>query len=426
MATFTCLEDMHTALQIPIVFGNEESPNSVVFQKIEDIKSPLSEDTQNDIKRHTLQVIDIPLNLKAASVCARFKRYGEIMRLTMRTRGLFQHAYIEYSSPDGLAHFYTSSWSDTLGHDIVRVLPLALPQEEREKRQLYCFKLASLPPNTQSVDIVKYITSIGGKTCFIPRNPSNYKPLNYAYVNFESEEIQANAALTEHSYKGHVLYWHTQDTPTCHRCGSADHLFKSCPNKVERSPCENKLTKLYNCFRPAQHKKSPRSYADAAKKGSKPNNNNKQQQLKNGTKKGGSIYDKSSKSNPALSAQLEEFRKSLQEISKTVTGFANEIKALKSAINSAPQNSSSSSHNKGPNKRPHLTSSSDDNSSSHQERLSGLESGLSGIIKSINSLTNFFSMFADSQLGSEGSHEADDDDDTLDDDIEVDDTEHLL
>ncbi|RIA79271.1 hypothetical protein C1645_841108, partial [Glomus cerebriforme] len=189
--------------------------------------------------------------------------------------------------------------------------------------------------------------------------------------------IQANAALTEHSYKGHVLYWHTQDTPTCHRCGSADHLFKSCPNK-----------------------KSPRSYADAAKKGSKPNNNNKQQQLKNSTKKGSSMHDKSLKSNPALPAQLEKFRKSLQDISKMVTGFANEIKALKLAINSAPQISSSSSHNKSPNKRPHLTSSSDDNSSSHQERLSGLESG---------------------------SHEADDDDDTLDDDIEIDDTaEHLL
>ncbi|RIA79272.1 hypothetical protein C1645_841109, partial [Glomus cerebriforme] len=203
VATFTCLDDMHTALQIPIVFGNEESPNSVIFQRLEDIKPPLSEDTQNDIKRRTLQVIDILLNLKAASVHARFKRYDEITCLTMRTRGLFQHAYIEYSSPDGLAHFYTTSWSDTLGHDIVRVLPLALPQEKREKRQLYCFKLAGLPPNTQSVDIVKYIASISGKTCFIPRNPSNYKLLNYAYINFESEEIQANAALTEHSYKGH-------------------------------------------------------------------------------------------------------------------------------------------------------------------------------------------------------------------------------
>ncbi|RIA82937.1 hypothetical protein C1645_834572, partial [Glomus cerebriforme] len=86
---------------------NEDDPKSepipipiCVRYEIATPATSILEDTQNDIKRRTLQVIDIPLNLKAASVRARFKRYGEITRLTMRTRGLFQHAYIEYLSPD--------------------------------------------------------------------------------------------------------------------------------------------------------------------------------------------------------------------------------------------------------------------------------------------------------------------------------------
>ncbi|RIA91432.1 hypothetical protein C1645_822018 [Glomus cerebriforme] len=36
--------DMDIALKIPIIFGNEESPSTVTFQKIEEIKPPISED----------------------------------------------------------------------------------------------------------------------------------------------------------------------------------------------------------------------------------------------------------------------------------------------------------------------------------------------------------------------------------------------
>ncbi|RIA91041.1 hypothetical protein C1645_737434 [Glomus cerebriforme] len=174
MASFLYPENMKIALKIPIVFGNKNLPNVITFQKLEEIKPPISELTQNDFKNRTIQVIDILLNLKAAFVRVRFKQYGKITCLTMRTRGLFQHAFIEYSSPDGILHFKSTSWSNTLGQNIVRVLPLSLSQEEHEKRQLYCFKLADLPLNTQVLDIIKYIVSIGGKTCFISCNPNNF------------------------------------------------------------------------------------------------------------------------------------------------------------------------------------------------------------------------------------------------------------
>ncbi|RIA85808.1 hypothetical protein C1645_830258 [Glomus cerebriforme] len=130
VTTFVYPDDMNIILKIPITFGNEESPSTVTFYKLDEIKPPVSEETQNDIKLHTLQVIDIPLNFKAASVHARFRRYGDITHLTMRTRGVFQHAFIEYLSSDSIQHFFTDSWSDSLGCDIIRVIPLSLSQKE--------------------------------------------------------------------------------------------------------------------------------------------------------------------------------------------------------------------------------------------------------------------------------------------------------
>ncbi|RIA89122.1 hypothetical protein C1645_738885 [Glomus cerebriforme] len=228
VATFVCPEDMDIALTIPIIFGNEESPSTVTFQKIKEIKPPVSEEAQNDINSHTLQVIDIPLNLKAASVRARFRRYSDITRLTMRTRD-------------------------------------------------------------------------------------------------------------------------------------------------------------------------------------------------------GSMHDKSSNSNQALSTQIDEFHKSLQSLYKMVNKFANDIKDLKSKVTSLEQaTSSSSSHNKGPNKHPHLTSSSKNNSLSDQERISNLESRLPELMKTLTNMNTSLFMIADSQLGSGGSYEADDDEDTLDNNIKVDDADHLL
>ncbi|RIA89622.1 hypothetical protein C1645_824627 [Glomus cerebriforme] len=236
-----------------------------IFLCSEDIKTAY---TQTDIKNHTIQVIDIPLNLKATSVHARFKRYGNITCLTMRTRGMFQYAFIKYPSSDCITHFKTNMWSDTFGYDIVKVLPLSLSQEERKKRQLYCFKLTGLPPNTQVLNIVKYIASI------------------------------------------------------------------------------------------------------------------------------------------ALTAQINEFRASLQFLHKIINEFANNIKALKSKIISFQSTTSSlSSQNKGhPNKRPHLTSSSDDNSLSDQDHISNLESRLLELMKTLANMNNSLFIIADSQLGSGGSN----------------------
>jgi hypothetical protein len=56
-----------------------------------------------------------------------------------------------------------------------------------------------------------------------------------------------------------------EDTPTCHICGSPDHIARDCSDPRNRNtPKQQKLQKLYNQFRPAQHRRPRKSYANAA------------------------------------------------------------------------------------------------------------------------------------------------------------------
>ena len=75
-----------------------------------------------------------------------------------------------------------------------------------------------------------------------------------------------NAVSQNYAIKNYELFWNLPDAKTCHICGSPGHLVKECPSKqqqIEKSTRDKQLEKLYNRYRPAQHRK-PRSYAAAA------------------------------------------------------------------------------------------------------------------------------------------------------------------
>ncbi|CAJ0862119.1 7254_t:CDS:1, partial [Entrophospora sp. SA101] len=84
--------------------------------------------------------------------------------------------------------FAEETWSIYLLKDAVRVLPLDLTQEQREQRQAHSFKLAGLPRNTTACDLHEIIMAVNAQSCFIPKNPRMYLPLNYAYIGFASDE----------------------------------------------------------------------------------------------------------------------------------------------------------------------------------------------------------------------------------------------
>src|SRR5438034_598096 len=195
-------------------------------------------------------------------VTAAFKRYGTIERLSMRTRNLFQHAYIRYTSADAIKDFKDTSWCSFIAKHCVRVLPLTLTAEERLLRQQFCLKLAGIPRNCQAGHLVGFLKSINAKSCFIPRNLQTYRQQNFAFVNFCNKDDFDRASLSSYSFQDSRLYWCDQKAKTCFSCGSPNHSVKVCPKRANaRDPKNLQLKKLYNKYHPAQHKNHAKQHS---------------------------------------------------------------------------------------------------------------------------------------------------------------------
>jgi hypothetical protein len=256
-AHFCDQQDVEQALKMdtgPLKNSKDEEVAAPTFILYTSIKPPKSDEDKRKERENMIQVIDIPLNYKGPDVRKTFERYGTINKLSMVTKGLYQQAYITFADQTAATHFTSQAWSTFIYQDAVRVLPLSLTKEERELRQQFCFKLAGIPRNTSARDLLNYLKSINAKTCFIPRNANNYNKLNYAYINFTSDEDLVKASETHHSFKGSPLYWVPADQQTCNFCGSPDHFAKGCNAKKHQTDRNKKYQNVYKRFRPAQHK----------------------------------------------------------------------------------------------------------------------------------------------------------------------------
>lgn len=138
-----------------------------------------------------------------------------------------------------------------------------MSEEQRAKRKALCLKLSGLPPNITTRDLHGFLSNIRAKSCFISWNLRSYRPLNYAYVNFASDEDLAIATDNVYTFKGRELYWALENDQVCHVCGSPDHFAASCNSNQNKNTQKHRdLDKLYNRFKPAQHRKPRVSYAD--------------------------------------------------------------------------------------------------------------------------------------------------------------------
>jgi len=90
------------------------------------------------------------------------------------------------------------------------------------------------------------------------------------------EEAYDAAAKKYYELDGRKLTWGNEKMKTCHACGSPDHIVVNCTEiKRDSKPkIAPNLQRLYARYRPAQHKKLPKSYADAARR---PTNSNRNQ-----------------------------------------------------------------------------------------------------------------------------------------------------
>lgn len=317
---FESMEDLKDAIVDPIPLDDEHVYRFVPF---EEIKAPATQDEIKQTKQRTIQITDIPLDTRAPLVRSVFSKHGEIDRVDMQTRGLFQHAFIIYKTLDTVTHF-KDVWAEFLERDSVRIFPLNMPLEERELRKKHSLKLSGFKSGTKARDLIHIINGNSAKSVFIPKN-KNYRAANYAFFAFKSEQDAIKAAKNYYEFEGYKLHWGDDKMKTCHACGSPNHMIVECPiiKKRQQPKIDPKLQRLYNKFRPAQHRSRPKSYADAAKRNQFNNQRNRNNNITKGTATGGSMHD------PQNLKDLGELRNIVNELAKQVKEIMIEFKSMK-------------------------------------------------------------------------------------------------
>src|SRR6185437_15697143 len=111
---------------------------------VKNFKPKPSDQDRNEEKKCIIQVVDIPLFVKRPQIELAFARYGKILKINTKAKGLYQQAYITFQHVYMIKSFY-NQWSVNIGNDAVRVLPINLFKENCNLRNLYCLKLSEFP-----------------------------------------------------------------------------------------------------------------------------------------------------------------------------------------------------------------------------------------------------------------------------------------
>ncbi|CAG8766204.1 4736_t:CDS:2, partial [Rhizophagus irregularis] len=254
----------------------ESSTNSKVkeiikFTPYQKTKKVFTEEEIKDRNCRTIKVINIPIEIPNYQIRAVFNKYGEIEEngFYTRIRNLYIQAFITYKKEESLQKFYKGIWSEWIGKHQVLIVPKILSEDEIEKRSMYTVKLTGLPWNSTAYDIHEALEVNNPKYIFIPRNPNNNKPLNYAIVYYENDEDIGIAAERNIIFCNRTLHWGTPGEKSCHRCGSFDHLISKCDIEPSAKPrVMNRKQKLKE-FRQENNKKFKKgSYANVTKQNS--------------------------------------------------------------------------------------------------------------------------------------------------------------
>jgi chromosome segregation ATPase len=180
-------------------------------------------------------------------------------------------------------------------------------------------KLAGLPYNTTGKDLEDIVIKVGGKDCFIPKNPKNYKNLRYAFIHFDNEEKWKNAAnkkilYTKGPIKNQELIFVDTAEKLCNMCARPNHMVKNCPMKnLKKSTNRNQ-----NRYDVDSHwNNMNKTWAQVAKKGNQKNSN-----YNNNNRNDRHILHKD---NPYKNGQIEkEYKESREKKSREVKDIAKE------------------------------------------------------------------------------------------------------
>jgi len=156
---FDTQDDLNSAIGTPLSVPDSDpvkfEPHDVI------IKKPTPDELQRT-KSFTIQVLDIPLPWKGEKLRPTFSKYGEIEKLNMVTKSLYQHAYITYKNNTNMLVF-KNLWATLIENHSVRILPLTLSTEDRELRRKYVLNLRAYHL------ILRHVTSLTSPMPFMLR-----------------------------------------------------------------------------------------------------------------------------------------------------------------------------------------------------------------------------------------------------------------
>ncbi|CAJ0839299.1 8940_t:CDS:2, partial [Entrophospora sp. SA101] len=209
----------------------------------------------------------------------------------------------------------------------LRITHMNSSNETLNERKEFTLKLSGLPYGTTYYDIIDIVKAVKGKSCFIPRTRTQYGRARYAFIAFENEKDQNEAATTHYAYKNNKLSWVSPNAKTCHKCGDTSHLVIKCPEKEHSNTRKENLTKfnlLYKKFKISspQTQNTKRSYASIVT-----NNNESKKTII--SKEGVNNFNKKLNKDNDINTKLENIIQSLAELKNRVEKIENDIKKIK-------------------------------------------------------------------------------------------------
>jgi hypothetical protein len=218
-------------------FENDETMqqncNIYLFENNEFTLQPLKSRNDDETKKRTLFIRDLPLDVnKSLLKVILEEKFGEIESLKTRLAGPWYRADATFVNDKGIQE-NLDLWSIQYKKDLCRIVPAYFTHDEIDERNSRTAKLTGLPFGTTPIDLKEILKRFNAKTCFIPRTRSRYHRCRFAYISFENDDDLEQATVnTAIRFGEDELFWDSEDTKTCHKCGSSQHLVADCEERV--------------------------------------------------------------------------------------------------------------------------------------------------------------------------------------------------
>ena len=209
-------------------------------------------------KSRSIVIRDIPLFTTKEMIISKFKSFGIIDKIKLRTSigASFQQADITYSDPEYVRKI-TNRWSTFVGGECVRIYPASLTPDEQKSRGQYAAVLRGIKSGIRAIDLENIYSQVNAQAIGLPRSPKSYLLRPWAYFFFASEEARNAAIEISCTFNERPVEWILPDVVKnlCVRCSSKDHKPSACDAFTRsRKSAPKNVQALYDKFKINQNR----------------------------------------------------------------------------------------------------------------------------------------------------------------------------